>query len=400
MQVDWTTPAFDATPLSSDFGSVTTIRLAELKTAIEELLSVEHEFDYAIDDSSAKMKHKAGYCSIVNVAGKSHLSYPSTYDGALVYTNNADSGDSYPQLWFDTGVGLVPLSVGAHADLANLTDDGAQSLEPFFAHLAERVIGETYSYALASVSGVAGNNYVTGTGFSSVVNPYDVLYLPNTAHQKVQVASVTNTKLTFVPNVTVSASFGPVTVQGYRLLYASVNWINPITNLNMGAYHITGLPTNVSAYTTVTALADANASSLVVSNGGHSMLYNPPPDNAVTVHPNFVASLGTAKFGGNKLFAYKTAVISTTVIPSTPAASPKNVNLGWFSFWPSIVNNVSTHELHPEYVGNASVLDSPATNSGLSSYVAASWTGPTFAVVCIASGGGTLQAYTLSTGDN
>ena len=57
----WDT-AFEGTPAGNDFGSVTSVKLRELKSLFKTMLSKEHTFD---ESETPEMTHLAGYCSII-----------------------------------------------------------------------------------------------------------------------------------------------------------------------------------------------------------------------------------------------------------------------------------------------------------------------------------------------
>jgi hypothetical protein len=57
----WDT-AFEGTPAGNDFGSVTSVKLRELKSLFKTMLSKEHTFD---ESETPEMTHLVGYCSII-----------------------------------------------------------------------------------------------------------------------------------------------------------------------------------------------------------------------------------------------------------------------------------------------------------------------------------------------
>ena len=57
----WDT-AFEGTPAGNDFGSVTSVKLRELKSLFKTMLSKENTFD---ESETPEMTHLAGYCSII-----------------------------------------------------------------------------------------------------------------------------------------------------------------------------------------------------------------------------------------------------------------------------------------------------------------------------------------------
>lgn len=381
MQVSWTT-SFESTPLASDFGSTSLIRLAEIKSALEERLSVEHYFDYSSSGGTPVMSHKAGQCSVVNVSAGKVTDYPPTWPAALVYTNGDDTFS------LDIGTALIQLGTTLHADLTT-GDDGLQTTVPYFDHLALKVAGQSYSYTKIA-SGTTGTKILTGTGFTSsgtAVALYDILYIPQT-QQKLQVLAVSDTSISLSANLT--QTINSIAIYGYRELYASKNWIANINTLNINGNYATGLPSTPSAYNTSAIATSGNKSSLIVSVGGHT---NSGVGTIYQVHPNY--SFGSPQLGADAL---KPTLHSTTSIPYLTSQTATYANMGWFAFWPSILNNTGTFELHPEYTASAAVLDSPAQNADLGTFVAAGWTGATVSVVCIASdlNQQTMQWYALT----
>lgn len=82
----WDT-AFEGTPAGSDFGSVTSVKLRELKQLFKTMLSKEHTFDESI---SPVMTHKVGYCSIIG-RDTEQIGYNALaiVDGTLKYNDGS-----------------------------------------------------------------------------------------------------------------------------------------------------------------------------------------------------------------------------------------------------------------------------------------------------------------------
>lgn len=406
MQVDWSTAAFDSTPLSSDFGSVTLIRLAEVKTALEERLVIDHYFDYSIAGASPVMYHRSGLCSVVNVWEDGSVPYPSQWYGGLVYINSSYGSQNGPALYMDTNAVLISLSSPTHASLTQLTDDGmqGQGFQPYFAHLAVQATGQTYSYSLTGVTGTSGANTLSGTGLTVQVG--DILYIGTATTQTLQVLAATSTTITLSANLGANVT-GGMTHYGYRELYASTNWINNLLNLSLtGSASIAGMDQTAADYAAAGALSDMNAATLIIPQGAHGTVL---ANQVYTVHPNL--NVSTTKYGGNLLFNRTAGVLSsgsgptgspatTSTIPQNTGAAPVYINLGFFSFWPTIVGLHGTYELHPEYLNSAP--NTPTVgSSNLQSFITAGWLGATFSIVCMATDGSTctMQAYNLNTGD-
>ncbi len=110
---------FENFPSGHHYGAVTAFAIRRLKATVEELVSVQHNWD---DATSPTMSHKAGLCT---VCGLSDGSPADLYDvnGALWfdYTNGSLLRD------FGGGVGVTSIGGSDHSILLNRDDNSAHT---------------------------------------------------------------------------------------------------------------------------------------------------------------------------------------------------------------------------------------------------------------------------------